>query len=392
MSKLYKNKKKHLKKALFIIAILAYPMALFLLMYVYINLNSILLAFKTPSFGNTPSKFAGFTNFKKFFDLIKSSTGIMNIALKNSLKMYVINFIIGVPVSIIFSYLLFRKVFGHKFLRAAIMIPQVISSMVIALLFKNFVDSALPSLFREWTGNSIFLLSNDQYAFGTAMFYMIWTSFGTSCIVYSNSMNEIDKEILESAQIDGASNIFQELRYIILPMIFPTLTTFFVTGFATILTATGPMMTFYYTSAKESMYTVGYYYNVKVLTDTSQTSFNMLSAGGLVMTAVMAPLTYLLKHLLEKYGQGTLVEVKPEALASLQSHWRETRVVGEKNGLIEVICYFGSSTYTTQEFTVLLDGIIAEMYAEGLTPPSDQERWAMIERWAKDEKCSSKKS
>ena len=219
--------------------------------------------------------------------------------------MYVINFVTGVPISLFFSYLIFKKVPAHQTIRVIIMIPQVISSMVIALLFKKFLDKALPdflgTLFND--GKPLILLSNKATSWGTMIFYMVWISFGTSCIVYSNAMNEIDNEIMESAQLDGVSNMFTELWYIVLPLIFPTLTTFIVTGFASIFTATGPLVTFYYTNASDHLYTVGYYYTVQIMVG-NYTTYNMLAAGGLVMTLVAAPLTNLLRRILEKYGPG----------------------------------------------------------------------------------------
>lgn len=296
--------KKIFEKYLFISAIMIYPITLFLVMYCYVNFNSLLMAFQHTNLDGS-SYFVGLDNFKKFFEMITRDGGILNISLVNSLKMYVINFVTGVPLSLFFSYLIFKKLPAHKTMRVIIMLPQVISSMVIALLFKKFLDNALPgtlgNMFND--GNPLILLTNKSTAFGTTIFYMVWISFGTNCIVYSNAMNEIDNEILESAQIDGISNMFAELWYIILPLIFPTLTTFIVTGFASIFTATGPLVTFYYTNASDYLYNVGYYYTVQIMVG-NYTTYNMLAAGGLVMTLIIAPLTNLLKHVLTKYGPG----------------------------------------------------------------------------------------
>ena len=298
-------KKKEISKNLFILSIMAYPLALFLLMYCYVNLNSFLMAFQQTNLDGT-STFVGFDKFKEFFAMISESGGILNISLINSLKMYVINFIAGLPLSIFFSYILFKKMPAHQALRVVIMLPQVISSMVIALLFKKFLDNGLPNVLGNWfnDGKPLLLLSNKEYSFGTTMFYMVWVSFGTNCIVYSNAMNEIDNEIMESAQIDGISNMFAELWYIILPLIFPTLTTFIVTGFASIFTATGPLITFYGTGASDHLYNVGYFYTWNVLVDKTYQSYNMLAAGGLIMTLIVAPLTNLLRYIMEKYGPG----------------------------------------------------------------------------------------
>ena len=79
-----------------------------------------------------------------------------------------------------------------------------------------------------------------------------------SLMMYSNAMNEIPDELFESAQIDGLNNMFLELWYIILPMIFPTLSTTLVLGYAGILTQMGPILEFYMYDAPLEVYTMGY--------------------------------------------------------------------------------------------------------------------------------------
>ena len=299
-----KKKKIDVKKYLFVGSILAYPMALFLLMYVYVNINSFVMAFQKTNIDGSKI-FVGLNNFKDFISRITEDGGLLRVSLINSLKMYIINFAICMPLYIFFSYLLFKHVFAEKFLRVLIMVPQVLSGMIVALLFKKFIDNAFPDIMKTIFNLQSFplLLTEKEYAFGTTLFYMIWISFGTNVIVYSNAMNGIDPEIIESAKIDGIDNMFLELWYIILPLIYPTLTTFIVTGFASILTNAGVIMTFYYNGAPSYLYNMGYFYSVQIINGNTST-YNMLAAGGLIMTLLVAPLTNLLKYLMEKYGPG----------------------------------------------------------------------------------------
>ena len=46
-----------------------------------------------------------------------------------------------------------------------------------------------------------------------------------------------------------------------------------------------------------------------------------------------------------------------------------------------LLCYYGSSTYDTKEFSVLLDGIIEDMKDLGLQPPMPREVRAALEEW-----------
>lgn len=85
-------------------------------------------------------------------------------------------------------------------------------------------------------------------------------------------------------------------------------------------------------------------------------------------------------YMLERYGKYTYILVKPDALEAIRRVWRETKVVGECGGMLQVLCFFGSSTYDSKEFSILLDGVISEMKAMRLpTPPSEEMRAALAE-------------
>ena len=96
-------------------------------------------------------------------------------------------------------------------------------------------------------------------------------------------------------------------------MIFPTFTTFLVTGLAGVLTNGGHLYTFYEQSAGDVV-TLGYIIYVQTLyanmyTSTPPASMNVpamtfpqLTALGLMITAITLPLVMGTKKLLEKFG------------------------------------------------------------------------------------------
>lgn len=290
--------KKELKKYGFILAVFAYPAILFLIFYVGININSILLVFQKIDLGGGKT-FAGFDNFAFFFESIRNNP-IVGTSLKNSLLIYVLNLVICMPLYLIFSFYLFKKFFGNRIFRLIVMVPSIVSTFIICLLFKKFVESALPSI-ANMLGVKDFpmLLSDPKYTFGTMIFYMIWISFSTSLIVYPNAMDSIDGAIYESVRVEGAS-LLQEFWYIVMPLIYPTISTFLITGVAGIFTAEGPLISFYMYSAPPEVYTFGYYMTSKVMTASNNLDYPYLAAGGLVITLISAPLTYFVKYLLDK--------------------------------------------------------------------------------------------
>lgn len=91
--------------------------------------------------------------------------------------------------------------------------------------------------------------------------------------------------------------------------------------------------------------------------------------------------------MLRQYGQYTYICVKPNVVDAVKEQWRECEVIGEIdiNGAqaVQMLCYFGSSTYDSKQFSVLLDGVIYEMKELGLEPPTPAELRRVIEQWEK---------
>ena len=298
--------KVKLKKYGFVWTIMAYPMLLFIVFYLVCNFGSLVMAFQKRDFLGNVTGWVGFANFTKFVKDI-AETELMSTALKNTCLMYGTDLLIVLPLQLLFSYYLFRKIPGHKAIRFIVMLPSIISGFVVCLVFKKFVEGALPSMMKNLFGLKTFpnLISEVKYTFKTVLFYNVWMSFTTALVMYSNAMNQVSDEILESGKIDGVEGGLQEMFYLVLPMIFPTITTFLITGFSAFLSMSGPLVAFFKFNAPQSSYTLGYFFYIQVAGSSSQIMYPYLAAGGLIMTIIMAPLTFLLKYVLENYGPST---------------------------------------------------------------------------------------
>ncbi len=92
--------------------------------------------------------------------------------------------------------------------------------------------------------------------------------------------------------------------------------------------------------------------------------------------------------LLKRYGQYTYICVKPKAVEAMKRQWRACEEVGEVeiNGKksIQMLCYFGSSSYTPDEFRKLLDGVISEMEEIGIPKPIDKELKRVMKQYEKE--------
>lgn len=113
----------------------------------------------------------------------------------------------------------------------------------------------------------------------------------------------------------------------------------------------------------------------------------MWACIGDIATALNADKWDIYLRLLKRYGKYTYICVKPNVVDAVKAQWRECEEIGEVNingqKAVQMLCYFGSSTYNSKEFSVLLDGVISEMKEMGLTPPPSEEMRRAIELWEK---------
>lgn len=296
-----KNKKTRSGSLLFQCSIYAYPLALFAIFWIGTNFNSLIMAFQNIAIDGTRT-FAGFTHFVDFFNGIFGVNGnnaLLTTSFVNSIKMFLINLAICMPLYLVFSLYLFKKLPGNRAFLIIVMIPSIVSDFVIAIVFKQIVNTVLPNLFGKFGIDFPELLVDSRYTFGTMLFFMIWLSFSTSLIIYPNAMRAIPDEVLESAQVDGAG-MWKEFFYIIFPLIFPTISSFLIMGIAGIFINAGPAVAFFKYGAYSETYTVGYYYIAQVMNAVNETGYPELAAGGIILTIISCPLTFGAKYLFEK--------------------------------------------------------------------------------------------
>lgn len=91
--------------------------------------------------------------------------------------------------------------------------------------------------------------------------------------------------------------------------------------------------------------------------------------------------------MLKRYGKFSYVLVRPEAVPAVQDSWRESEVLGEINvngtTAVQLLCYYGSHTYDTKEFSRLLDGVISEMQEMGIPTPMQEDMDKALDNWEK---------
>ena len=300
MIKQSSKKLQERNRKIFFACMVAIPLLQFFIFYICVNFNSLLLAFKNYSVSDGES-FAGFSNFKEVIDVllhdVKYST-----AFKNSLILWLASLLLGTTLALFFSYYIYKKYFGSGLFRIVLFLPSIVSSIVLIVMFRYFTVYALPAIFEPFDIVIPDLLDDLDTVWGTVLFYTLWTGFGASTMMYVGAMNNISDSIVEYAKIDGFSPL-QEFIFITLPMIYPTIVTFITVGLAGMFTNQMGLYQFFGREAEPKLWTVGYYMYISIQ-KAGRAEYHFLSAFGLLMTFITAPITLMAKKMLEKYGPG----------------------------------------------------------------------------------------
>lgn len=197
------------------------------LAYLFINnympLPGLVIAFKKYNArdGIFGSKFIGLQNFEYLFKtndawVITRNTILYNVAF------IVVNTVLAIAVAIILSELTGML---QKTYQSVILLPNLISTVIIGYLVfaflsveNGFINNTILPLFGI---DSISWYSDAKYWPFIIIFVNAWRSVGYNCIIYLSAIMGFDREIFESARVDGATR-WKQIRYITIPLLKPT--------------------------------------------------------------------------------------------------------------------------------------------------------------------------
>ncbi|GHV76926.1 sugar ABC transporter permease [Spirochaetia bacterium] len=166
-------------------------------------------------FGNPNVSFVG---LKSYIRMFTDPTGYFYLALKNNMLIVAISVFGQIPLGFVLAYILSRKmVKGSGFFQTVIYLPNVISPVIIGILFKAFYlnsNSVFMEIVRIFKPGAEFTMNNHPML--PVLVVMLWMYTGMFMIIFLANIQRIDTSIIEASKIDGASE-GQTLWYIILP-------------------------------------------------------------------------------------------------------------------------------------------------------------------------------
>ena len=194
-----------------------------ILLFVIPSLICFLLAFLIPfiwgvvlSFcefsSMTDISFTGFSNYIKAFTVdvyfIQSFDFTIKVAITSVILINIISFALAL---ILTSGIPFQNIF-----RTVYFMPNLIGGIILGWIWQIIINGVLVHFDQT-------ILSKGIYGFWGIVIMASWQNIGYMMVIYIAALQTVNTDIIEAAEIDGASR-FRILRSITIPSIMPSIT------------------------------------------------------------------------------------------------------------------------------------------------------------------------
>ena len=280
-----KNSKKD---AVFFCALVFLPFLQFIIFYIVVNFNSIMLSFQKYDLYSDGFVFLSSDNiFKNFNDVFNLTNRGLNLGslILNSFILWACTVVFGTVPAIIFSFYTYRKRLLYRFFKFFLFLPSVIPSILLTTVFKGYMVDYV-SRIMNLSGLGL-LDPYSNTAFPILLIYYIWISFGAQVLFYTNTMAQISPSLIEAGQLDGCSET-RLLTHVVLPGILPTIKTFIIASVAGIFTNQMLLFNFYGTIYNApDIATIGYFiYSMAAPGPDNYDNYPLMSAFGLCCSVI----------------------------------------------------------------------------------------------------------
>ena len=159
----------------------------------------------------TNAQFVGLGNYIKIF----ADKDFVN-AFGFTLKFSVVSIVTINVFAFILALALTRKIKGTNLFRTVFFMPNLIGGIILGYIWHQMINAVL--LKYETT-----LVANPTYGFWGLVILMNWQMIGYMMIIYVAGLQNVPTDLIEAAQIDGATSL-QTLFKVKIPMVMPSIT------------------------------------------------------------------------------------------------------------------------------------------------------------------------
>ena len=172
---------------------------------------------------NGVAKVKNFVGLKNFAGVMKDAQFWTSLLL--TFKYVIVVVVLVNVLAFAIAYLLTRGIKGQNFFRAGFFTPNLIGGIVLGYIWQ-FVFSRVFVSIGETTGWKLFevsWLSDPNKAFAALVLVSVWQLSGYMILIYVAGFIGLSEDVMEAAEIDGASG-FVKLKNIIMPLMMSSVT------------------------------------------------------------------------------------------------------------------------------------------------------------------------
>jgi putative aldouronate transport system permease protein len=217
--------------------VLVAPTIIYLFIFNYIPMYGMQIAFRDfiANRGVWGSQWVGIKHFRYFFTSPQFAALI-----GNTIKLSVYSLLWSFPFPILLALMLneARRLWFKKLIQNLTYIPYFISVVVLVSMVNLFLaqgDGLINQAITALGGQAIDFLGKERYFRTIYIASGVWQGMGWSSIIYLAALSNVDIQLHEAAQIDGATRL-QRVWHINIPCILPTAIILFILSSGHIMT------------------------------------------------------------------------------------------------------------------------------------------------------------
>ena len=293
----------------FVYAMIALPVIQCFIFWFCVKVDSIGLAFQTPTGEFT------WQNFKDVWTAIIDKDvyygfNVMEM-LGRSLSLWAIANLVTFPLALMSTYVLFRKVLGHYVFRVCYSVPGLVGAVVWTASVQQMMGHGGAVIYiLEAFGADLPALAVKQGLFAhidTAFPAIFWMTFilglAGGNVVITGAYARIPGELYEVGKLEGIG-FWTEWFKVALPCAWPTVAMQITLNLCGIFVADGNVFLYSQGTGEPGMATMGYYLYFLTYKISNSAAANLPygypSALGLFLTAITVPLVLFGRWLLER--------------------------------------------------------------------------------------------
>ena len=158
------------------------------------------------------AKFIGLNNYIRVFQDIELFDSF-----KFTVAFAVVSIILINVIAFVLALLLTRKLTGTNIFRTIFFLPNLIGGIVLGYIWQILINCLLSII-----GQPLLAL-NSQAGYWGLIILMCWQQIGYMMIIYIAGLQNVPGDMLEAAEIDGATS-WQVLTKVKIPMVMPSIT------------------------------------------------------------------------------------------------------------------------------------------------------------------------